>query len=87
MSFGPVQSFIVQARRTSDLWAGSHLLSNLVWEGLKVVCDKVGRLRYSFFSPGLIPGRLSHGSALLFDWQGNLCVADERNGRVEIVGR
>jgi sugar lactone lactonase YvrE len=52
-----------------------------------VVCDKVGRLRYSFFSPGLIPGRLSHGSALLFDWQGNLCVADERNGRVEIVGR
>jgi sugar lactone lactonase YvrE len=52
-----------------------------------VVCDKHGRLRYSFFSPGLIPGRLSHGSALLFDWQGNLCVADERNGRVEIVGR
>lgn len=51
------------------------------------VCDRNGRLRYSFFSPGLIPGRLSHGSALLFDWQGNLCVADERNGRVEIVGR
>lgn len=52
-----------------------------------VVCDKHGRLRYSFFSPGLMPGRLSHGSALLFDWSGNLCVADERNGRVEIVGR
>ncbi|MCK5679949.1 hypothetical protein KAI46_03965 [bacterium] len=52
-----------------------------------VVCDKNGRLRYSFFSPGLLPGRLSHGSALLFDWSGNLCVADERNGRVEIVGR
>lgn len=52
-----------------------------------VVCDKEGRQRYSFFSAGLLPGYLSHGSALLFDWQGNLCVADERNGRVEIVGR
>jgi len=52
-----------------------------------VVCDRQGRQRYSFFSAGLQPGYLSHGSALLFDWQGNLCVADERNGRVEIVGR
>jgi DNA-binding beta-propeller fold protein YncE len=52
-----------------------------------VVCDKQGRQRYSFFSAGLQPGHLSHGSALLFDWRGNLCVADERNGRVEIVGR
>ncbi len=52
-----------------------------------VVCDRQGRQRYSFFSAGLLPGHLSHGSALLFDWQGNLCVADERNGRVEIVGR
>jgi len=52
-----------------------------------VVCDRQGRQRYSFFSAGLQPGHLSHGSALLFDWRGNLCVADERNGRVEIVGR
>lgn len=52
-----------------------------------VVCDKHGRLRYSFFARGLLPGRLSYGSALLFDWRGNLCVADERNGRVEIMGR
>jgi sugar lactone lactonase YvrE len=52
-----------------------------------VVCDRQGRQRYSFFSVGLQPGYLSHGSALLFDWRGNLCVADERNGRVEIVGR
>ncbi len=42
MSFGPVQSFIAQARSTSDLWAGSHLLSRLVWEGLTVICEAVG---------------------------------------------
>lgn len=42
MSFGPVQGFIAQARSTSDLWAGSHLLSSLVWEGLKVICDELG---------------------------------------------
>ena len=42
MSFGPVQGFIAQARSTSDLWAGSHLLSSLVWEALAVVCTALG---------------------------------------------
>jgi len=42
VSFGPVQSFIAQARSTSDLWAGSHLLSRITWEGLKVVCERLG---------------------------------------------
>lgn len=42
MSFGPVQDFIAQARSTSDLWAGSHLLSRIAWEGLKVVCERLG---------------------------------------------
>lgn len=42
MSFGPVQGFIAQARSTSDLWAGSHLLSSLVWEALKSVVGAVG---------------------------------------------
>lgn len=42
MSFGPVQEFIAQARTTSDLWAGSHLLASLAWEGLKVICEQVG---------------------------------------------
>lgn len=42
MSFGPVQGFIAQARSTSDLWAGSHLLSSLVWQGMKVICDRYG---------------------------------------------
>lgn len=42
MSFGPVQDFIAQARSTSDLWAGSHLLSRMVWEGLKVIAERCG---------------------------------------------
>lgn len=32
-SIGPVQEFIAQARRTRDLWFGSHLLSELSKEG------------------------------------------------------
>ncbi len=42
MSFGPVQDFIAQARSTSDLWAGSHLLSRIAWQGLKVICERLG---------------------------------------------
>lgn len=42
MSFGPVQDFIAQSRSTSDLWAGSHLLSRMAWEGMKVVCSQTG---------------------------------------------
>lgn len=42
MAFGPVQSFIAQARSTSDLWAGSHLLSSIIWEGMKVIADEIG---------------------------------------------
>ncbi|MDP2834107.1 MAG: type III-B CRISPR-associated protein Cas10/Cmr2 [Pseudomonadota bacterium] len=42
MSFGPVQGFIGQARSTSDLWAGSHLLASLVWEAMKPVVEQLG---------------------------------------------
>ncbi len=42
MSLGPVQSFIASARSTSDLWAGSHLLSRLAWEAMKPVCEQLG---------------------------------------------
>lgn len=42
VSFGPVQSFIAQARSTSDLWAGSHLLSRVAWEGMRVLCERLG---------------------------------------------
>ncbi|MFO1322236.1 MAG: type III-B CRISPR-associated protein Cas10/Cmr2 [Burkholderiales bacterium] len=42
MALGPVQSFIAQARSTSDLWAGSHLLSCLAWEAMKPIVDALG---------------------------------------------
>ncbi len=42
MSIGPVQSFIAQSRSTSDLWAGSHLLSSLVWEAMKPIAAELG---------------------------------------------
>jgi len=42
VSLGPVQSFIAQARSTSDLWAGSHLLARLSWEAMKVICERHG---------------------------------------------
>ena len=37
---GPVQEFIAQAATVGDLWAGSYLLSRLVWAGLQKVPDK-----------------------------------------------
>jgi CRISPR-associated protein Cmr2 len=42
LSLGPVQSFIAAARSTSDLWAGSHLLSRLSWEAMRPVCERLG---------------------------------------------
>ena len=42
VSLGPVQDFIAAARTTSDLWAGSHLLSRLSWEAMRVVCEELG---------------------------------------------
>jgi CRISPR-associated protein Cmr2 len=42
VSFGPVQGFIAEARTTSDLWAGSHLLARIAWEGMKSICEELG---------------------------------------------
>lgn len=42
MTLGPVQSFIEAARSTSDLWAGSHLLSRMAWEMMRPVCEQLG---------------------------------------------
>ncbi len=42
VALGPVQQFIEQARSTSDLWSGSHLLSCLAWEAMKVVVEAYG---------------------------------------------
>jgi len=40
VSFGPVQSFISQARTTHDLWTGSYLLSVLGREAIRSVLEK-----------------------------------------------
>jgi CRISPR-associated protein Cmr2 len=42
VSLGPVQDFIAAARTASDLWAGSHLLSRMAWEAMKVVAERFG---------------------------------------------
>lgn len=41
-SIGPVQHFIAQARRTSDLWGGSALLSHALLAALWPVVDELG---------------------------------------------
>ncbi|MCB2056165.1 MAG: type III-B CRISPR-associated protein Cas10/Cmr2, partial [Geminicoccaceae bacterium] len=43
-SLGPVQGFVVQARRTRDLWAGSFLLSRLALEAMWAVENEGGRV-------------------------------------------
>lgn len=42
LSIGPVQGFIAAARSTSDLWAGSHLLSCLAFEAMRPVIERLG---------------------------------------------
>jgi CRISPR-associated protein Cmr2 len=41
-TIGPVQRFIATARRTSDLWGGSALLSAAVLEGLAPLVSRIG---------------------------------------------
>jgi CRISPR-associated protein Cmr2 len=40
-TIGPVQSFIAQARKTHDLYAGSHILSELAKAGLKAATNNL----------------------------------------------
>ncbi len=44
ISLGPVQSFIAQARRTRDLWAGSFLLSWMTGQLMATVLHQGGRI-------------------------------------------
>lgn len=41
-TIGPVQEFIAAARKTSDLWSGSYMLSWLSWQAMKVFCEELG---------------------------------------------
>src|ERR1700730_9387858 len=40
VTIGPIQEFIAQARRTRDLWFGSHLLSELSRAAAKSLADR-----------------------------------------------
>jgi len=61
VTVGPVQGFIVQARRTRDLWFGSHVLSEIAKAGAKAIADLGGEL--------IFPG-LDAGSAALKPFDG-----------------
>lgn len=48
LSIGPVQSMIVSARRSRDLWSGSWLLSELAKAGAKALYDETQRVELIF---------------------------------------
>jgi CRISPR-associated protein Cmr2 len=58
-SFGPVQSFIVQARKTKDLKAGSEILSKLTKAAIKCLNDSnvVAQVIYPFQDGNSLPNK------------------------------
>ena len=54
LTFGPVQEYLSQARRTRDLWAGSYLLSFLAAHALHAAREAGGQVR----TPSLIGNAL-----------------------------
>lgn len=61
---GPVQEFIAQAATPVDLWAGSYLLSRLVWSGIETVLGEI---------QGKFGGEQEARQAFVFP-----CLSDER---------
>jgi CRISPR-associated protein Cmr2 len=49
-TFGPVQGFVAQARRTRDLYAGSYLLSHLAFTAMNAVETAGGRITLPDFA-------------------------------------
>jgi len=45
-TIGPVHSFVMQSRRTRDLWAGSFLLSWLSAQAMKSIVDRGGKIEF-----------------------------------------
>ena len=58
---GPVQEFIAQAATVGDLWAGSYLLSMLVWAGLQKVPDKESKVVFPDLSTDTVRKALEEG--------------------------
>lgn len=51
---GPVQEFIAQAETIGDLWAGSYLLSMLVWAGLQKALEKEANVVFPDLSTDVV---------------------------------
>jgi CRISPR-associated protein Cmr2 len=55
-SIGPVHSFIAQARRVSDVWAGSYLLSHLTRQAIGIVKkDERCQMLFPFIEGNITP--------------------------------
>ncbi|HMQ23277.1 MAG TPA: type III-B CRISPR-associated protein Cas10/Cmr2, partial [Planctomycetota bacterium] len=52
VTLGPVQDFISQARRTRDLWYGSHLLSELGRAAVRALLDGGAKLVFPSLQTG-----------------------------------
>jgi CRISPR-associated protein Cmr2 len=59
-SIGPVQSFIAQARKSQDLFAGSKLLSDLCKSGMAIISEKYGpdAIITPYYKSPSVPNRL-----------------------------
>lgn len=65
ISVGPVQDFIAAARRTRDLWFGSHILSELARAGARGLHESGAKL----VMPALNPGDISDDVVHLQRWE------------------
>ena len=52
VTIGPIQEFIAQARRTRDLWFGSHALSELSRAAARAIADREGSLIFPALQAG-----------------------------------
>ncbi|GAC41918.1 type III-B CRISPR-associated protein Cas10/Cmr2 [Paenibacillus popilliae] len=60
-SIGPVQEFIAQARRTRDLWFGSHLLSELSKEAAMEWIERGGELIFPYVTREMLEDKAKLG--------------------------
>src|SRR5882672_1435761 len=58
-TIGPVQSFVAQARRTRDLWAGSFLLSWLAGQAMRTIEKRFGRIDFPSVQSDALYGALT----------------------------
>ncbi|MDY6993911.1 MAG: type III-B CRISPR-associated protein Cas10/Cmr2 [Pseudomonadota bacterium] len=56
-TIGPVQSFIAQARKTQDLYAGSQILSDLCRVGIEAIKSYRGKVIFPYESNKFLPNR------------------------------